>query len=127
MPALSFGPFPQDALIAYARVSGDDNPIHLEAQLANRVGLAAPPVHGMLVMSCFKPAIGAWRRDLRLTQLKAKFAQPLLSGDHVEISGRVVQAREGDAPQAIMRLMAHSGQRALVILAEATLVPHETR
>jgi acyl dehydratase len=125
MPVRAFGPFLQEDLNAYAVASGDDNPIHLDADLARRLGLEAPPVQGMLVMSCFKPAIAAWRRDLRVAQLSAKFAQPLLRGDHVEISGRVVQARDGEQPQAIMRLMAHSGQKALVVLAEATLAPAE--
>jgi acyl dehydratase len=125
LPARAFGPFLQEDLNVYAAASGDDNPIHLDADLARRLGLEAPPVQGMLVMSCFEPAIAAWRRDLRVAQLAAKFAQPLLCGDRVEISGRIVQVRDGDAPRAIMRLIAHSSQKALVVLAEATLLPAE--
>jgi acyl dehydratase len=122
MPALVFGPFRHDDLHAYAAVSGDDNPIHLDANVAHRIGLAAPPVQGMLVMSCFRPALHAWRPDLRIARLAAKFAQPLLCGEEIAISGRVVQVRDDDRPQVIMRLMAHSGDKALVVLAEATLV-----
>ena len=122
---LSFGPFLQDHLRAYAAASEDDNPIHLDQDMARRAGLQAPPVHGMLVMSCFKPALAAWRNDLRIARLSGKFVQPLLCGERVEISGRVVQSRTSDSPQAIIRLMAHSERRALVILAEATLVPKD--
>jgi acyl dehydratase len=118
-----FGPFLQDHLHAYAMASDDDNPIHLDHDMARRVGLAAPPVHGMLVMSCFRRALATWRSDLRLARLSGKFVQPLLRGECVEISGRVVQSRESDSPLAVMRLMAHSERRAVVILAEATLVP----
>lgn len=125
LPPHSFGPFLQDRLQAYAAVSGDDNPIHLDEDIAHRIGLAAPPVHGMLLMSCFAPALAAWRRDLRIAQFSGKFVHPLLRGESAEISGRVVQSHDGAAPRAIMRLMAHSQQRALLILAEATLVPQE--
>jgi acyl dehydratase len=127
LPTRSFGPFLQDLLQAYAAVSGDDNPVHLDSDIARRVGLAAPPVHGMLVMSCFAPALAEWRSDLRISQFSGKFVRPLLCGESAEISGRVVQSRDGDAPQAVMRLMAHSAQRALLVLAEATLVPQEER
>jgi acyl dehydratase len=118
-----FGPFLQDHLHAYAAASDDDNPIHLDHNMARRAGLATPPVHGMLVMSCFRPALASWRSDLRIARLSGKFVQPLLRGECVEISGRVVQSRESDSPLAIMRLMAHSERRTVVILAEATLVP----
>jgi acyl dehydratase len=125
LPPHSFGPFSQDRLRAYAAVSGDDNPMHLDEDIAHRIGLAAPPVHGMLVMSCFAPALAAWRRDLRIARFSGKFVQPLLCGERAEISGRVVQSHDGAVPQVIMRLMAHSQQRVLLILAEATLVPQE--
>jgi acyl dehydratase len=123
LPLQTFGPFLQEHLRAYAAASGDDNPLHLDEDLARRVGLEAPPVHGMLVMSCFKPALVAWRSDLRIARLAGKFVQPLLCGERIEISGRVAQSHDGDEPHAILRLMAHSERRALVILAEATLVP----
>ena len=57
----------------YAEVSGDNNPIHLDAALARQAGLEAPPVHGMLLMSCFEPALEAWCPDLILRRLSAKF------------------------------------------------------
>ena len=123
LPPQIFGPFEQHHLAAYAQASGDDNPLHLDPEVARRVGLPAPPVHGMLAMSCLAPAIAAWRGDLRLARLAAKFVQPLLAGDPLEISGRVVQVQGGGEPCAVMRLMAHGERRALVILAEASLVP----
>jgi acyl dehydratase len=125
LPAHSFGPFLRDDLAAYAAVSLDDNPLHLDDTIAARAGLTAPPVHGMLVMACFAPAIANWRKDLRLQKLAGKFVQPLICGDHVALSGRVVQVREEPRRSAVLRLMAHAGQGPLVVLAEATVVPHE--
>lgn len=125
LPAQSFGPFLHDDLVAYAAVSLDDNPLHLDETIAARAGLAAPPVQGMLVMACFAPTIANWRGDVRLQKLAGKFVQPLLAGDRVAISGRVVQSRETPERSAVLRLMAHAGQGPLVVLAEATVVPRE--
>jgi acyl dehydratase len=105
----------------YAAVSGDDNPIHLDVALARRAGLAAPPVHGMLLMSSFEPAIEAWRADFVLQRLSAKFLRPVFAGENVEISGRVVEVGEGEAPHALLRLLVHNGKREIVIIAEAML------
>jgi acyl dehydratase len=105
----------------YAAVSGDDNPIHLDVALARRVGLEAPPVHGMLLMSSFEPAIDAWRSDFVLQRLSAKFLRPVFAGESVEISGRVVEVGAGDAPYALLRLLAHSERREIVVIAEAML------
>lgn len=105
----------------YAEVSGDDNPIHLDAALARQAGLEAPPVHGMLLMSCFEPALEAWRPDLILRRLSAKFLRPIFAGECVEISGRVVEVGEGETSRVLLRLLAHSERREIVILAEAML------
>jgi acyl dehydratase len=109
--------FDLDDLRLYAAVSGDDNPIHLDVALARRAGLAGPPVHGMLLMSSFAPAIEAWRADWPLQKLSAKFLRPVLAGEGIEISGRVVEVGEG----ALLRLLAHNERREIVVIAEATL------
>jgi acyl dehydratase len=105
----------------YAAASGDDNPIHLDVALARRAGLEAPPVHGMLLMSSFEPAIDAWRKDFVLRRISAKFLRPVFAGEGVEISGRVVEVGRGDAPYALLRLLAHSERREIVVIAEAML------
>lgn len=114
--------FDLDALRRYAAASGDDNPIHIDADLARRVGLEAPPVHGMLLMGALEPAISAWRPDLRLQKLAAKFLRPLLAGESVEMSGRVVEIGAGEKPHVLLRLLAHNERREIVVIAEATLV-----
>lgn len=113
--------FDLEHLRRYAAVSGDDNPIHLDVGLARRAGLDAPPVHGMLLMSSFEPAIDAWRTDIMLQRLSAKFLRPVFAGESVEISGRVVEVGEGDVPYALLRLLVHSQRREIVIIAEALL------
>ncbi len=103
----------------YAEASGDDNPIHLDAAVARRAGLEAPPIHGMLLMSAFEPALDAWRADWMLRQLSAKFLRPVFAGESVEISGRIVETSDGSG--ALLRLLAHNDRREIVVIAEATL------
>jgi 3-hydroxybutyryl-CoA dehydratase len=127
LPERTIGPFTMSDLAAYAEVSGDSNPLHLDAELARSVGLAAPPVHGMLLLASFEPALQAWRPDLRLARLSGRFTQPVLEGESVTLSGRVMRAAD-DAPGILMRLLANgAASRAPAIVAEAVLVPREAR
>ena len=115
--------FDAQTIAAYAAVSGDDNPLHLDPRVAAQAGFAAPLAHGMLVMAAFEPALLAWRADLRIARLAAKFVQPLLAEQIARISGRVIR-RDGDG--VLMRLLAQGPERAPAIIAEATLVPAAT-
>jgi acyl dehydratase len=119
LPTQEFGPFPTAALARYAEISGDDNPLHLDPAIAQAAGLEAPPIQGMLMLSCFEPALLAWRPDLRLLRLSGKFLRPVLAGEKIVVSGRIVKT----APDGCMtlRLMAHGVSRDLAILAEATV------
>lgn len=121
--AQSFGPCSLDDLRRYAFASGDDNPIHLDPDLARRAGLAAPPVHGMLLMSQFEPALARWRPDLRLVRLSGKFLRPIFAGETAGLSGRVVQiapgASAGEPTQFLLRLMMHNERREIALIAEA--------
>jgi acyl dehydratase len=122
-----FGPFDLDRLAGYAAVSGDDNPLHLDQAVAIAAGLAAPPVHGMLMLSCFEPALMDWRRDIRVAKLSGKFLRPVLAGESISVSGRVVRSNREGRPELVMRLMARGPGRDLAILAEATLVQNGAR
>jgi acyl dehydratase len=115
---------------SYALVSGDDNPLHFNSALAAKAGLTAPPVHGMLMLSCCEPAILAWRQDVMIAKLSAKFLLPVLTGQSIAISGRVLRADFEEQPQMLLRLLARivsntplaQPNRDLAILAEATLL-----
>ncbi|VFU07467.1 MaoC family dehydratase [Methylocella tundrae] len=116
-----FGPFSGSHLRRYALVSGDDNPLHLDASAAAAVGLEAPPVHGMLMMSCFEPALRHWRRDIIICRLSGKFLRPVLRDGAISITGRVARAVLEPRPELFLRLMAYGPNGDLAILAEATV------
>ena len=117
VPPRAFGPFTAERVTTYALASGDDNPLHSDAALAARAGLERPPVHGMLTMGCFEPFLKAWRPETVIVKLSGKFIRPVLVGDTIEVSGKVVKAGADGGP-AVIRLMARNG-RDLVCLAEA--------
>ena len=125
LPERAIGPFTRAELTAYAEISGDTNPLHLDAALARKIGLAAPPVHGMLLLAAFEPALQEWRPELRIERLSGRFTQPVLQGEPVRLSGRVVRVSEGRTPQILVRLMANGASRVPAVVAEAVLVPRE--
>ncbi len=118
LPETVIGPFDAAALRRYAEVSGDDNPLHLDDALAAKIGLAAPPVHGMKLLAAFEPMLKGWRDDLTLVGLSAKFIQPILRGETVTLSGRVLRASD---QEIFVRLFAHGAARTPGVIGEATL------
>ncbi len=50
--------FTQADVIAFARVSGDDNPLHLDADFAASTPFKRPIIHGMLGASVFTKVLG---------------------------------------------------------------------
>jgi acyl dehydratase len=115
-----FGPFGAFDLSRYAEVSGDDNPLHLDPTIAAAAGLAAPPVQGMLTMSCLEPAILLWRDDLAVGTLTAKFLRPVLVDETIAVSGRVVRAGESEL---VLRLTVRRADGEIVVLGEARVTP----
>jgi len=76
--------FREEQIAAYARASGDMNPIHLDERFAQSVGLPGVIAHGMLQMSmaaivAAKAAGGA----KRLRKLSVRFAGMVEPGDTV--------------------------------------------
>jgi acyl dehydratase len=120
LPETLIGPFDASSLVRYAEVSGDANPLHLDDAVAEAIGLAAPPVHGMKLLAAFEPMLRAWRGDLVIASLAGKFVQPILRGETVRLSGRVLRASDDEI---FVRLTAYGAARAPGIVGEATLRP----
>ena len=120
LPETVIGPFDAPSLMRYAEVSGDANPLHLDDAVAAAIGLAAPPVHGMKLLAAFEPMLRAWRGDLVISSIAGKFVQPILRGETVRLSGRVLRATENEI---FVRLVAYGAARAPGIVGEATLRP----
>ena len=85
--------FREEQIAAYARASGDMNPIHLDEEFAKSVGLPGVIAHGMLQMSM--AAIAAARAaggPKRLRKLSVRFAGMVEPGDTVTFVAEEVSA-----------------------------------
>ena len=100
----------QEQIDAYAVASGDHNPIHLDPEFARSVGLPGTIAHGMLDMAILGEAVGRWAGGFeRVAELACRFSKPLLPGDTVTCSGRVV-AVDPEAATATLQLEATSSR-----------------
>lgn len=101
------GPVGQSRVEAYAAVSGDSNPIHLDPAVAVSVGFERPAVHGMLIVAFIHEAAEAWAGEGCVVSQSTQFLKPLLVGETLTITGRVAKVfRRGDIAHAILRVMA---------------------
>lgn len=90
----------RDDLVAYAKASGDHNPIHQDEAAAQAIGLPTVVAHGMLTMALAARALHQWTGGPgNVGELGVKFTKPVpVWADRpaeLEISGEVT-AREGD-------------------------------
>ncbi len=75
---------------AYARASGDLNPLHREEEVARAAGFPGIVAHGMLTMGTLTSALVGWLGDpAALTRLKAQFRSPVFPGERLESGGSV--------------------------------------
>ena len=79
--------FTKEQIAAYAEVSGDHNPIHLDDEFARSVGLPGVIAHGMLQMGIAGTvAAEAAGGGERLRRLVGRFSGMVVPGDKVTFS-----------------------------------------
>jgi len=85
-------PITQEQLRRYAEASGDYNPIHLDDQAAQQVGLDGVIAHGMLSMAFLGQFVNqqiAGIPGARIEQLKVRFHNMVRRGDTLTCQGKV--------------------------------------
>lgn len=88
--------FTQEDVLAFARLSGDKNPLHLDEAYARTTRFGQRLVHGMLVGSLCSALVGMYlpgKRCLYLSQTLL-FRKPVFIGDTVVVRG-IVRAKSG--------------------------------
>jgi acyl dehydratase len=90
----------QEQINAYANVSGDHNPIHLDPAIARSVGLEGTIAHGMLSMAFLgqlvtgwlatQPSRGGWGKRLRV-----RFQAMVRPGDTLTCAGALGATEQG--------------------------------
>lgn len=100
-----FGPstwraIPQEDIDLYAQLSGDDNPIHVDAEAAARSPFGGRIAHGMLTLSMVVPHLREiYRVSGTSTGIvygfnRIRFPSPVPSGANIRVRGTVAEVTE---------------------------------
>jgi len=88
----------REILKAYAQASGDNNPIHLDEEVAKGVGLPGVIAHGMLIAGYIGERAERFVREQvsgdgwRIGRFQVRFKAMTFPGDAVSVGGAVKQA-----------------------------------
>jgi acyl dehydratase len=75
---------------AYAEVSGDRNPLHLDEDAARAAGFDGVIAHGMFTMAHMASCVVAWAGDAgSVERVSAQFRAPVPVGAEIVAGGRV--------------------------------------
>ena len=114
----------QEQINAYAEVSGDHNPIHVNVEAARAVGLDGTIAHGMLDMAFLGQMLTDWLTASQtqhgwVRRLKARFQAMVRPGDAVVCHG-VLGARDGDTQHLEVWMDKQDGERVITGDADVT-------
>lgn len=94
------------AIDAFAAVSGDNSPLHIDPEFAERRGFGGRVAHGVLLAGLVSRLVGVHLpgRDCLLLDLQMKFVTPVLAGQTVRVTGVVDQISQA-ARAAILKVV----------------------
>lgn len=117
---LEFGPIDSVSLALYAASSGDHNPLHLDAGVANAAGFERPVAHGMLTMAYVGRLLTSRFGVTALRSLSTRFTGVVLSGDHLAIGG-ILESRDQSTATYQLRAINQKSQEVLSGVAVVSL------
>ena len=113
--------FTTEDVAAFARLSGDDNPIHLDADAATAAGFEREVVHGVLVTSLISRLLGTrlpGPGTILLGQ-ELRYRRPVYPGDRLTATVEVTSVRE-DKPVIVLKTWVEGDE--VVLDGEATVI-----
>jgi acyl dehydratase len=112
----------REDLVAYAKVSGDQNPIHQNEEFAKQVGLPDVIAHGMQTMAKIGQYVTDWAGDpAAVVRFKTRFTKmvvvPSAGGNTVTVTGKVTAKHAPD--RVTLELAATTSEGDVAGVAEA--------
>jgi acyl dehydratase len=85
------------AILAYAGITGDFNPIHVDPEFAAKTSMGGIIAHGTLSLNLIWQSLAAsFGTDaLRGASLDIRFSRPVRDGDTVQAGGRLSEVEPG--------------------------------
>ena len=114
----------EDDVRAFAEVTGDDNPIHLDEEHARNSRFGHRIVHGVLLLGIISKVLG---RDFPghgsiAVSLTCRFLRPVPVGSEVRIEVKIVEKLEKHR-HVRGKTYVYNDQNKIAIAGEATLIP----
>ena len=103
LPDLIVGPISRTNLALYAGASGDHNPLHIDTDYANRIGLPDVIAHGMLIMGYLGRVLTNNMNQNQVLEYGVQFSSITNIGDVLCCSG-IVKEISGDKSNKILKL-----------------------
>ena len=96
--------FSQAEFDRFARLSGDNNPIHVDAEFAARSRFGRTVAHGLLLCSKLRALIEQLVPGGRLLDQSVIFEAPTYADDRMRLSARVTE-KDGDCVEVEMQVI----------------------
>lgn len=103
LPDLIVGPISRTNLALYAGASGDHNPLHIDTDYANRIGLPDVIAHGMLIMGYLGRVLTNNMNQNQILEYGVQFSSITNIGDVLCCSG-IVKEISGNKSNKILKL-----------------------
>lgn len=94
LPALTLEPVKRTTLALFGCASGDLNPVHLDLDVARRLGLPDVFAQGMLGMAWLGRMLTNWAPQSRLRRIDVRFQGITHLGNAITCRGEVVEIRD---------------------------------
>lgn len=86
--------FKQSDFDRFARLSGDDNPIHVDAEFSARTRFGRPVAHGLFLCSVLRGLVDQLVPGGRLIEQSVMFPAPTFAGESMLFTVRVQERSE---------------------------------
>ena len=113
----------QMMLWLYAGASGDFNPIHIDKEFGEKVGLGGTIAHGLSSMARMGRCLTDWAEDPgALKRFKVRFSKPAKPGDTVTFVAKVIEKKEEDGHKLVVLECGATTQDGVAVLSNSEAV-----